>query len=35
MKYASLYRFWDVEHENGHEKAWLVADYKEKLTNML
>ena len=23
-KYVSLYRFWDAEHENGHEKAWLA-----------
>jgi len=26
IKYASLYRFWDTEHENGHENNYRGAD---------
>jgi hypothetical protein len=31
MKYVSLYRFWDAEHENGHEKAWLATVSQNKI----
>jgi len=29
MKYPSLYRFWDAEHDKGHEEAWLATTSKK------